>query len=57
MLIVAEDTKSVINNYSKEFLTNFINQLKTGHREKAVHINHFYQGIIAHKEVSLSRFT
>lgn len=51
-MIVAEDTNKVVNDYSKEFLTNFVNQLKTGHREKAVHINHFYQGIIAHKEVN-----
>ncbi|KAJ5594605.1 uncharacterized protein N7459_000813 [Penicillium hispanicum] len=49
MMIVAEDSKNVINNYSKEFLSNFINQLKTSHREKAVQINHFYQTVIADK--------
>ncbi|KHN94643.1 zinc finger protein RTS2 [Metarhizium album ARSEF 1941] len=50
MLIVGEDPKKFINQYSDEFLKHFLQLLKTGHGEKQVHINQFYQEYIANKE-------
>ncbi|KAJ5691983.1 hypothetical protein N7462_001406 [Penicillium macrosclerotiorum] len=49
MLLISEDPKSHIRKYSEEFKTNFVNLLKTTHGEKKVHINHFYQQVIADK--------
>ncbi|KAI5309130.1 hypothetical protein KEM55_003986, partial [Ascosphaera atra] len=39
-----------INQYSEEFLSDFIKLLRTAHGEKPVHINHFYQEYISNKE-------
>ncbi|KJZ75570.1 hypothetical protein HIM_05033 [Hirsutella minnesotensis 3608] len=50
MLMVGEDPKKFINEFSNQFLKDFIQLLKTGHGEKQVHINHFYQEYIANKE-------
>lgn len=50
MLVVGEDPKKYINQYSDEFLKDFLQLLKTGHGEKQVQINHFYQEYIANKE-------
>ncbi|PNY24272.1 KIN17-like protein [Tolypocladium capitatum] len=50
MLIVGEDPKKFINEYSNQFLSDFLQLLKTGHGEKQVHINQFYQEYIANKE-------
>jgi DNA/RNA-binding protein KIN17 len=36
---VGEDPKKYINEYSNEFMKDFIHLLKTGHGEKSVHIN------------------
>lgn len=52
VLLIGEDPKKYIEDYSKQFLDNFLNLLKTGHGEKKVHINQFYQQVIADKEVS-----
>lgn len=49
MLLIGEDPKKHIEDYSQQFLTNFINMLKTMHGEKKVHINQFYQQVIADK--------
>ncbi|OAA71585.1 C2H2 finger domain-containing protein [Cordyceps fumosorosea ARSEF 2679] len=50
MLVVGEDPKKFINEFSNQFLSDFVQLLKTGHGEKQVHINHFYQEYIANKE-------
>ncbi|OAQ63491.1 zinc finger protein RTS2 [Pochonia chlamydosporia 170] len=50
MLVVGEDPKKFINQFSDEFLKDFLQLLKTGHGEKQVHINQFYQEYIANKE-------
>ncbi|KAF4966713.1 hypothetical protein FSARC_5628 [Fusarium sarcochroum] len=50
MLVVGEDPKKYINNFSNEFIRDFLTLLRTGHGEKQVHINHFYQEYIANKE-------
>ncbi|KAJ5110629.1 KIN17-like protein [Penicillium argentinense] len=49
MMLIGEDSKSHIENYSNEFLKNFIDTLRTMHREKPVQFNHFYQNIIKDK--------
>jgi DNA/RNA-binding protein KIN17 len=49
-LQAGENFKGVQEDFSKAFLRDFIQLLKTGHREKAVHINKFYQEYIANKE-------
>lgn len=50
MVIVGEDPKKVINDFSRQFQRDFLQLLKTGHGEKQVNINHFYQEYIANKE-------
>ncbi|KAG5930502.1 hypothetical protein E4U53_002225 [Claviceps sorghi] len=50
MLVVGEDPKKVINQFSEDFLRDFLQLLKTGHGEKQVQMNHFYQEYIANKE-------
>ncbi|KAF7557499.1 hypothetical protein G7046_g6028 [Stylonectria norvegica] len=50
LLIVGEDPKKFINDFSNQFSKAFLQLLKTGHGEKQVHINRFYQEYIADKE-------
>ncbi|KAI5304618.1 hypothetical protein KEM56_006247 [Ascosphaera pollenicola] len=50
MLLVGEDPKKYIQQYSQEFLSDFLKLLRTAHGEKPVHINHFYQEYISNKE-------
>lgn len=50
MLVVGEDPKKFINEFSNQFQSDFLSLLKTGHGEKQVHMNHFYQEYIANKE-------
>ncbi|KAK7966102.1 uncharacterized protein PG986_000379 [Apiospora aurea] len=50
MLVVGEDSKKFINDYSRQFQRDFLQLLRTSHGEKAVQINQFYQSYIANKE-------
>ncbi|KAI0192159.1 domain of Kin17 curved DNA-binding protein-domain-containing protein [Astrocystis sublimbata] len=50
MLLVGEDTKKHIEDYSNQFRQSFIQLLRTSHGEKSVQINQFYQTFIANKE-------
>jgi DNA/RNA-binding protein KIN17 len=50
MLLVGEDPRKAINEFSNQFLKDFLQLLKTAHGEKKVHINHFYQEYISNKE-------
>ncbi|KAF6827441.1 hypothetical protein CPLU01_09117 [Colletotrichum plurivorum] len=50
ILVVGEDPKKFLNEYSNQFLRDFTQLLRTGHGEKSVQINHFYQEYIANKE-------
>lgn len=50
MMIIGENPRAHIHRYSSEFLSDFIKLLRTGHGEKKVHINQFYQEYIANKE-------
>lgn len=45
MLLIGEDPRKHIHQYSEEFKKNFVDLLKTTHGEKKVHINHFYQEV------------
>ena len=56
VLLIGEDPKKYIEDYSKEFINNFLNLLKTTHGEKKVHVNQFYQQVIQDKHVSASAF-
>ena len=50
MLLVGEDSKKFINDYSRQFQRDFLKLLKTAHGEKKVHMNNFYQEYIRDKE-------
>ncbi|KAI0123076.1 domain of Kin17 curved DNA-binding protein-domain-containing protein [Xylariales sp. AK1849] len=50
MMLIGEDPKRFINDYSRQFQRDFIQLLRTGHGEKSVHINHFYNEYIHNKE-------
>lgn len=50
MLLIGEDPRKHIHEYSQQFLRAFLQQLKTAHGTKPVHINHFYQEYIQDKE-------
>ena len=50
MLLVGEDPKKYIEQYSRDFQRDFLRLLKTSHGEKKVHMNQFYQEYIRDKE-------
>ncbi|KKK15880.1 hypothetical protein P175DRAFT_0490787 [Aspergillus ochraceoroseus IBT 24754] len=50
VLLIGEDPKKYIEDYSMQFIDNFLNTLRSTHGEKKVHINQFYQQVIADKE-------
>ncbi|KAL8705017.1 MAG: hypothetical protein Q9201_001862 [Fulgogasparrea decipioides] len=50
MLLIGEDPRKHINDYSNQFQRDFLLLLRTAHGEKQVHMNHFYQEYIANKE-------
>ncbi|EYE90067.1 putative C2H2 finger domain protein (Kin17) [Aspergillus ruber CBS 135680] len=49
VLLIGEDPKKYIEDYSKEFVQNFVNMLRTTHGEKKVQVNQFYQQVIQDK--------
>jgi DNA/RNA-binding protein KIN17 len=50
MLLVGEDPKKYIAQYSETFKKDFLTLLRTSHGEKKVFANHFYQEYIHDKE-------
>ncbi|TKA61375.1 hypothetical protein B0A55_12015, partial [Friedmanniomyces simplex] len=50
MLLVGEDPRKAINEYSNQFKRDFLRLLKTSHGEKKVSLNGFYQEYIRDKE-------
>ena len=50
MMLIGEDPRKAINEYSNQFLSDFIKLLRTGHGEKKINVNHFYQEYISNKE-------
>ncbi|KAL2162780.1 hypothetical protein VTH06DRAFT_6616 [Thermothelomyces fergusii] len=49
-LEAGENFKAVQDEYSRQFLSEFVRQLKTAHGEKSIHANRFYQEIIARRD-------
>ncbi|KAF6241652.1 hypothetical protein HO173_000363 [Letharia columbiana] len=49
-LLVGEDPRKHISDFSNQFQRDFLQLLRTSHVEKAVQMNHFYQNYIANKE-------
>ncbi|KAL2177845.1 domain of Kin17 curved DNA-binding protein-domain-containing protein [Thermothelomyces heterothallicus CBS 202.75] len=49
-LEAGQNFKAVQDEYSRQFLNEFIRQLKTAHGEKSIHANKFYQEIIARRD-------
>ncbi|KAK4044824.1 domain of Kin17 curved DNA-binding protein-domain-containing protein [Parachaetomium inaequale] len=49
-LDAGQNFKSVQEDYSKQFLSEFVSLLKTAHGEKSVHANKFYQEVIARRD-------
>ncbi|KAI9888251.1 MAG: hypothetical protein M1814_000810 [Vezdaea aestivalis] len=50
MLLVGEDPRKFIQDFSNQFQKDFLLQLRTAHGEKTILMNHFYQEYIANKE-------
>lgn len=50
MLLIGEDPRKHISDYSNQFQRDFLQLLRTSHGEKKVNINHFYQEYISNKE-------
>ncbi|KAI9881734.1 MAG: hypothetical protein M1823_006555, partial [Watsoniomyces obsoletus] len=50
MQIIGDDPRKAINEFSREFERDFIQLLRTGHGEKKVNLNQFYQEYIGNKE-------
>ena len=50
MLLVGEDPRKAINDFSNQFSRDFLQLLRTAHGEKKINVNHFYQEYIAEKE-------
>ena len=50
MLLVGEDSKKHIADYSSQFQRDFLLLLRTAHGTKSINVNHFYQDYISNKE-------
>ncbi|MCJ1472863.1 hypothetical protein MMC13_001512 [Lambiella insularis] len=50
MLLIGEDPRKHIADFSAQFQRDFLQLLRTSHGEKKININHFYQEYISNKE-------
>ena len=50
MMLISQNPGKQIADYSRQFKHDFLQLLRTAHGEKRVHVNHFYQEYIAHKD-------
>lgn len=50
MQTIGEDPRKAINDFSRQFERDFLQLLRTGHGEKKVNLNNFYQEYISNKE-------
>ncbi|SLM38997.1 Zinc finger, C2H2 [Lasallia pustulata] len=50
MLLIGEDSRKHISDYSNQFQHDFLQLLRTSHGEKKISILHFYQEYISNKE-------
>jgi DNA/RNA-binding protein KIN17 len=50
MQVIGQDPRKAFNEFSRQFQSDFLQLLRTGHGEKKVNLNHFYNEYIANKE-------
>lgn len=50
ILLIGEDPRKHIADYSSQFQRDFLQLLRTSHGEKKIHMNHFYQEYISNKQ-------
>ncbi|KAJ5774871.1 hypothetical protein N7457_009767 [Penicillium paradoxum] len=50
MMLIGEDPRKHIREYSREFERTFIDTLRTTHGTKSINVNHFYNQIVADKQ-------
>ena len=50
MQLIGEDPRKAINDFSRQFERDFLQLLRTGHGEKKINLNQFYQEYISNKE-------
>ena len=50
MQLIGEDPRKAINGFSNDFKRDFLQLLRTGHGEKKINLNQFYNEYISHKE-------
>ena len=50
MMTIGQDSRKAINDFSNEFQRDFVQLLRTGHGEKQINANRFYQEYIGNKE-------
>ncbi|OMP89137.1 KIN17-like protein [Diplodia seriata] len=50
LMIIGEDPRKAINDFSRQFEKDFLLLLRTAHGEKTTNLNHFYQEYIRNKE-------
>lgn len=50
MQTIGEDPRKAINDFSRQFQSDFVQLLRTGHGEKKVNLNRFYNEYIGNKE-------
>lgn len=50
MQVIGEDPRKAINDFTQQFQRDFLQLLRTGHGEKKVNLNRFYQEYISNKE-------
>jgi hypothetical protein len=58
--ILSDDPQKYIRQYTEDFKREFLQLLRTSHREKPVHLNTFYQSYIAdkhHTHLNATRFS
>jgi DNA/RNA-binding protein KIN17 len=58
--ILSDNPQKYISQYTEDFKREFLQLLRTGHREKPVHLNTFYQSYIAdkhHVHLNATRFS
>ena len=54
MMIIGEDPRKHIREFSREFERTFLETLRTTHGTKPINVNHFYNQIVADKQVCLA---
>lgn len=56
-MIIGEDPRKHIREFSREFERTFLDTLRTTHGTKPINVNHFYNQIVADKQVCPKYFT